>query len=159
MSFAADTTVPAERSRAEIDKMLQRAGATQRMMGSDDAGGFAFVVFGLVGRQVRLRVPLPKLNSCEFDRDGRGSRRTADARRRVWEQACRARWRALVLLLKAKLEAISLGLSTPEREFLADIFLPDGRTVYEFLADPLKDAYLNGKMPPLLGPVGSTEDR
>ena len=35
-----------------------------------------------------------------------------------WEQACRQRWRALALVIKAKLEAIDAEISTFEEEFL-----------------------------------------
>jgi hypothetical protein len=68
-----------------------------------------------------------------------------------WEQGCRARWRQLYLLVKAKIEAVSIGLSTVEREFLADVYLPDGRTVGEALAPQLAEAYANGTFPRLLG--------
>lgn len=152
MSYAESTSVSVDKSRAELEKLLAKSGATQRMIGSDDDAGFAFVVFRLADRHVRLRVPLPKLDAFKL-RTVRRCRvdATPEQQRQAHEQACRARWRAVVLLLKAKLEAIELGLSTVEREFLADVFLPDGRTVHEFLEEPLRDAYLGGTMPPLLG--------
>ena len=56
------------------------------------------------------------------------------------------------MLVKAKLEYVALGLSTVEREFLADVFLPNGRTVHEELAAGIQQAYLDGaSMPKLLG--------
>ena len=137
MSYASGTSVPVERSKAELDRLLAKAGADQRMIGSDDAGGFAFCVFALDKRRVRLRVPLPKRDERRFTHDTRCTwkRRTAAQALQRWEQGCRERWRGLVLLVKAKLEAIAIGISTAEREFLADTFLPDGRTVHEALAD------------------------
>jgi hypothetical protein len=57
----------------------------------------------------------------------------------------------LVLVVKAKLEAIELGISTVEREFLADVYLPSGQTVHAYLCASLREAYSSGKMPPLLG--------
>ena len=42
-----------------------------------------------------------------------------------YDQACRQRWRALLLVIKAKLEAVTAGISTIETEFLANIVLPD----------------------------------
>lgn len=151
MTYAKGTTVAAEKSRGELDRMLSRAGATQRLMGVDDAEGFAFVGFSLSGRQVRLRVPMPRLDDRRFVRDGRGAQRSKDGIAKAHDQACRERWRQLVLLVKAKLEAIALGLSTVEREFLADVYLPDGRTVHQALQDGLSEMYSTGKLPPLLG--------
>ena len=62
----------------------------------------------------------------------------------------RQRWRALVLIVKAKLEAIEAGISTLEREFLADIIMPNNQTVGQWLAPQIEQVYLTGKMPPLL---------
>lgn len=62
-------------------------------------------------------------------------------------------WRRLVLVVKAKLDLVADGGSTIEREFLADILLPDGRTVHQALGPQLADSYSNGHMPPLLGPA------
>lgn len=156
MTFASNTSVSVEKSRAELDRVLAKAGASQRMMGSDDAEGVAYVVFTLDKRQVRLRVPMPRADEKRFQRDGRGRPLDASKRAAAYEQGCRTRWRQLLLLVKAKLEAITLGLSTVEREFLADLYLADGRTVHQAIEDGLADMYMTGAMPPLLGPTGST---
>jgi hypothetical protein len=100
---------------------------------------------------VRLRVPMPMLNNKAFSRDGRGATRTPQKRQEAHEQACRERWRQVVLLLKAKLEAVAIGLSTIEREFLADLYLSDGRTVHEAITEDLANMYETGKVPLLLG--------
>ena len=80
----------------------------------------------------------------------RNARRTAAARRSVWEQACRQRWRALLLIIRAKLEAVESGITTLESEFLANILLPDGGTIGEWLALQVDEAYATGRMPPML---------
>lgn len=153
MSYAEGTSVSVEKSRAELDRLLSKAGASQRMMGSDDAEGFAFVVFSLDKRQVRLRVPMPKTNEKRFTHDHRMHLRPADKQREAYEQGCRERWRQLLLLVKAKLEAIALGISTVEREFLADLYLADGRTVHQAIASDIEQMFIDGKVPPLmLGP-------
>lgn len=152
MSYAKGTSVAVDKTRTELERLLSKHGATQRMLGSDDDTGFAFVVFRLSDRHVRLRIPLPRRDEKRFRVDGRGYTRSAEKVYSAWEQACRERWRTLLLLVKAKLEAIQLGLSTVEREFLADVYLPDGRTVHEALVEDLQSAYTNGTMPKLLGP-------
>lgn len=163
MSYAEGTSVPVERSRAELVTILTRHGATSSYVGSDDVKGEAYVGFALAGRHVRLTLPLPKLAEFEIAPRKRGqysrTRRTPDQQRKAHEQASRERWRAVVLLTKAKLELVTLGVSTFEREFLADVLLPDGRTVHEALRERIEESYATGKMPPLLGPAreGSEE--
>lgn len=158
MTFAAKTEVSVEKTRMELDALLSKNGASQRMMGTDDELGIAFVAFTIARRQVRLRVPLPKLEAVVSDRAKhpqgfyrRPEDKKAEWYRRELEQRQRSRWRALLLLVKAKLEAVELGVSTIEREFLADLSLPDGRSVHQAISEDIERAYLTGTMPPLLG--------
>ncbi|GAG36103.1 unnamed protein product [marine sediment metagenome] len=65
----------------------------------------------------------------------------------------RQKWRALSLVIKAKLEAVESGISIFEEEFLAHIVLPDGRTIGDFMIPQIKTIYSSGKMPKLL-PIG-----
>ncbi len=58
--------------------------------------------------------------------------------------------RTLEDVVKAKLEAVEAGISTLEREFLADIVLPSGQTFGAWAAPQLESAYANGRMPALL---------
>lgn len=99
-------------------------------------------MFVMKSAQYRLEVPLPKPKEY--------------ATPAKWEQSCRERWRAVVLLVKAKLELARLGVSTVEREFLADLVLPDGQTLHTAMRGPIADALANGRMPRLLLPGGST---
>ena len=46
------------------------------------------------------------------------------------EQGKRSRWRALYLVVKAKLEAVSSGIVSMEDEFLAQTVMNDGETVW-----------------------------
>ena len=150
LSYAKGTTVPVEKTRAEIDRLLAKHGATQRLIGIDEPRNAALVGFTLAERQVRLIVPLPSIGNLQIPR-GRGE--WAERARRARAQAERERWRAVLMLVRAKLEAIALGLTTVEREFLADISLPDGRRVGAVLAPLLAEAYKTGQMPAMLGPA------
>lgn len=161
MSYAEGTEVPVERSKAELDRLLAKHGATQRVIGSDEVQGFALCVFAIHGRQVRLRVPLPTKKEIDASKKPPNWRYLAASGEEAWrkkrrDQIERERWRALLLLVKAKLELVELGLSTFEKEFLADIYLPNGKTVHEMLVDQIEGAYLTGIMPPLLGIGGGT---
>lgn len=145
--YAATTTVSVEKSKAEIETTLRRYGATEFITGWDQAR--AIVAFKMKDRRVKFVLPLPSPSEKRFTHSSRGPR-GADGSHREWEQACRQRWRALALMIKAKLEAVSAGITVFEDEFLAHIQLPDGRTVSEAIAEPLAIAYDTGTMPPLL---------
>jgi hypothetical protein len=136
----------------EVEQTLVRYGATERLLGESDTQGFAYVAFSLADRNVKVTLPLPKLSEFS-ERLFRGSLVEADEtwQRKAWEQACRERWRAFLLVLKAKLELIEIGASTVDREFLADLMLPAGRTIGEELSEQLDGM----KQVPLL-PVGRT---
>ncbi len=147
MRYAESTSVPVERSKAEIERTLTRYGASQFMSGWD-AGGKAILGFVLDGRMVQMNLQLPSIHDPKFHRTPTGrTRKRNDAAERAWEQECRSRWRALALVVKAKLEAVESGISTFETEFLAHIVLPDGKTVGGWIAPQLDAAYGSGKMP------------
>jgi hypothetical protein len=67
-----------------------------------------------------------------------------------YDQECRQRWRALLLVIKAKLEAVESGIACFEEEFLAHIVLPNGQQVGQWLRPQLAFAYERGNMPPML---------
>lgn len=138
--FAEHTRVPTSQSRVEIERVLTRYGAKQFVAGWDSTQRMALVGFAVTvngtSRQVRMRLPLP---------DPKKFRSQQHA-----EQAERSAWRALLLVIKAKLEAVDSGISTIEREFLADIILPNGQTVGEWTGPQIDVAYQTGAMPPLL---------
>lgn len=79
-----------------------------------------------------------------------GRDRTEKSQYDAWEQACRQRWRALLLVIKAKLEATECGISSFESEFMANIVLPDGTTAGDFMLPQIAEVYKNGTMPPML---------
>lgn len=147
--YAQNTLVSSERSRGEIERILARYGADQFLYGWDQM--VAVVGFRMQGRMIRLRVPLPDRTSPEFTMTPSGRKKRSAALADVaWEQACRQRWRALALVVKAKLEAVECGISSFEEEFLAWTMLPDGSTVADTLLPQLETTYRTGEMPALL---------
>ena len=165
MRFAADTSVSVERSKAEIETTLRKYGADQFMSGWKD--GKAAVQFRLKGKMVRFILPLPDEHADEYTKTSGSCRLWAhkdgghdssclkalpqpQAYAR-WEQACRQRWRALNLAIKAKLEAVECGITTFEEEFLAHIIIPGmgGQTMGELMLKKIDTAYETGKAPQL----------
>lgn len=126
--YAAQTEVSVERSKAELERTLSRYGAHAFMSGWDQRQ--AVIEFLIGERRVRFVLPLPDRESDEFWLTPAGRRRrTAEDATRAWEQSCRQSWRALNLVVKAKLEAVDAGITTFEAEFLAHLVLPGGRTI------------------------------
>ncbi|MFC4225459.1 hypothetical protein [Lysinibacter cavernae] len=127
-NYAAKTDVQSDKSRIEIERTLERYGATH--FGYMSEPGSATVAFRMDDRQVRFSLPLPPKDSREFTHHSRGAR-TASAAAAEYEQAIRQKWRALSLVVKAKLEAVASGIAEFDQEFFAYVVLPSGQTVYE----------------------------
>lgn len=147
--YAADTSVSCETSRAEIERTLGRYGATTFMYGTSQTN--AVIGFEAWNRQVRFYLPLPERDLPEFTLtpSKKWTRSEQDAFK-AWEQACRQRWRALALCIKAKFEAVECGITTFEQEFLAHIMMPGGQTVGEEVIPRVELAYATGKPVALL---------
>lgn len=157
--FAAQTTVPVERSRAEIEETLRRYNATEFHSGWRAES--AMIAFRLENLFIRFVLPLPSRTEKRFthkrDRFGREQRRTNQMTSREYDQEVRQRWRALLLTIKAKLEAVECQISTLEREFLAFIVLPNEMTIGDWLSYEVLPAIKEGKMP-LLGFKAQNEE-
>lgn len=132
--YAEGTTVPVEKSRLEVETLLRKHGAIG-IATSWDKGRYV-LLFDLRKRRVRFDVPAPDPKTFR------------DTRR--WEAEERRRWRALLLIVKAKLELVASGDADFESEFLAQLVV-GGQTIAERLLPQLDAAYQAGTLPPLLG--------
>lgn len=148
MAYAEKTQVSTDKSRAEIERTLQKYGADQFMYGWDQEK--AVVGFRMSGRQIKFLLPMPDRNSEQFTLTPTGKERSESAAFKEWEQACRQKWRALSLVIKAKLEAVEAGIAIFEDEFMANIVLPNGATVSDFMLPQIEQAYESGVMPNML---------
>ena len=150
--FASGTKVSIEKSRAEIERMIVRVGAKNTAFANTDTK--AVIIFEAHNRRIRFDLPLPTPGDNRFARDGRGSSRSQGGREIACEQFRRERWRALALVIKAKLESVAAGIETFETAFVANIVLPDGRTVADEVLPRIEHAYQTQTMVPLLsGPA------
>jgi hypothetical protein len=128
--FAANTSVPVERTRQEIEAVLQRYGASA--FGFMTSGNRSIIAFEAKGRKIKISMTV----ASEAD-DKSGKQR-------------RQKWRALLLVIKAKLESVDSGIETLEEAFYANIVLPDGQTIYEATRQRVAIAYDSGKVQRLL---------
>lgn len=150
MTYARDTSVPVRRSRQEIEEMLENHRALRTYTGQEP--GRAMVGFELADRRIQFELHLPALT--EFETRvvrGRKVKASPEQQQREWEQACRQKWRALVLALKSKFVSIESGIETVEEAFLAHVVLPNRQTVGNWFKAQLQKAYDTEDMPPLLG--------
>jgi len=145
--FARDTKVSVANSKAELERTIERYGASSFFTGWDE--GKAMIAFTMENRQVRFILAMPDKTDREFTHHSRGARTTESALNE-WEKACRQRWRALNLVVKAKLEAVESAISEFDDEFMANIVMPDGKTVAEHTRPIITHAYDTGDMQPLL---------
>ena len=134
MPYAQGTVVPVDRSRSEIERQLVRFKAEGFAYGWD--GGQEIIGFMYAGKQVRMSIPMPS----------RGSYRSEES----WQQERRRRWRALAMVVKAKLVAVEDGIISFEDEFLSYFVLPNGSTLGQVMIPRLDAAAESGDLPPLL---------
>ena len=133
--YAKDTAVPVERTRIEIEETLRRFGAEAFSSGYE--GRRSFINFRAQGRMIRLVLELPDRSSRAFKVSPTGRARSAESAATAYEAECRRRWRALALLVKAKLAGIADGITTFDEEWLPHIVTRDGRTVADIIAPQL----------------------
>jgi hypothetical protein len=122
MAYGAYTKVPLERTLNEIVAMLKKAGANRIAQVEDDRQ--VAVQCFINDRLVRFSVTLPE-----------------------GEQATRQRGRALMLVIKAKLESVESDVETFDEAFLPNIVTPGGATVADWLIPQIEEGYKIGKMP------------
>lgn len=142
--FAYGTDVPAERSRAELESLLDKHKATETALYRDKDR--TVLVFRMNGRMVKIAINRP----TEADLPKPGRKRTPSEVEAAIEAEWRRRWRARVMILKGKLEQIYAGESTVEVEFLADTMLANGKTVAEVMLPRIAESYQSGDMPSLM---------
>ena len=101
--YATETGVPICQTKTEIERTLERYGATA--FGYGTKGNRATIVFELAGRPVQITLTMPDPDEREFTHTPAGHARATTQAQVAYDQACRQRWRALALVIKAKLEA------------------------------------------------------
>lgn len=145
--YAEGTPVPVDRSRGEITGILATHGVER--MGWQTSPEGDELLFELAGHSYRFRIARPTLDEvqsawdAEHPNAARGQRANLDWPGKLAAE-WRRRWRANVLLLKAKLEFADGETSTVMRELMPYALLRDGRTLEEAIT-------AGDKSVPLLG--------
>lgn len=149
--YAAETTVTVDRSRQEIERILTRYEADERLIYQDDKGRVV-IQCRVRGRILRFHIEIPPLEWFQTDETGRFI--PPARRRKAQEQEERRRWRVLTILLKAKFETVADATVTDfDREFGPYMVLPNGETAGDWLAPQIEEAYRTGIMPDTLSGI------
>lgn len=154
--YASKTKVSSLQSRNEIERLLERYGADHFLYANTPTE--AVIGFRIESLPIRITLPLPDQTDFEFTTRGGSSRpvaRTPAQQQSAYQQAIRQSWRALALVLKAKLEAVDAGITTIEHQFLPNILLPDNTTIGDRLTAQLPQI-VSGHPPPMLLPPNTT---
>lgn len=152
MAYAEGTAVPVEKTVAEIVGMIRRNEGAQIAQLDEDQR--YIIAFTMGSRQVRFTVGFESVDDerIRWRKTNGAARtlRTAAQIREAWEGHRRQRMRALMLVIKAKLESVASGVETFEQAFLANVVTSNGRTVHERISDDLAIEYQQGCVRPLM---------
>lgn len=146
-TYANRTTVEVISSQNEIERILDRYGASAYAYAKQNDK--VVIQFDMRKRRIRFLLTLPPRK--DFELTDKGKKRTSQtAIDEAHQQAIRARWRALTLVIKAKLESVASGIEEFEEAFMGQIMLPNGQSTQEWMAPQIASAYETGAMPPLM---------
>jgi hypothetical protein len=144
--FAEGTTVSPDTSMLEIKKLLTKYGASKFVYGEQE--GSHVIMFEMRNRRIRLTLPIP--DAKQFRTTASYRTRTTDQAKAAQEAEVRRLWRALVLVIKGKMELVESGIVSFEDEFLSYTLTPDNQTFGEWIGPKLDEIYRTGQLPPLL---------
>ena len=110
-NYIRGASITASESQTEIQDMLAGYGATSLRCTREDRK--ATISFAADGRQFRIVLTLPRSADDPLKPPSTGhAPKTA-------QESARQRWRALSVLIRAKLDAVASGIVTFDQEFLA----------------------------------------
>lgn len=146
--YASNTTVPVDRSKAEIEKNLARFGASEfgYWAGADKAQ------VGFVYRKVRIELSLSYPDFEDSRYTPTKLERTDNQTMTEHQKEIKRRWRSLSAVIKALLIGVDDGVLTFEDAFMPWIVWGNGLTTRQLLLPELQKAITSGKMPRTLKP-------
>lgn len=144
--YAEGTTTTVNASRNEIEALVRKFGAHQILAYEDKER--AIVQFTARDRMVRLTLAVPSEES--MSRTPTGLQRSVGALAEAKDKEMKRLWRALVLLVRAKITAVNEEIVTFEEEFLSHVVMADGKTVYEHSKENIRLSYESGHSQTLL---------
>lgn len=142
--YASGSEVPVARSRTHLEQLLRAHGAEGFAYGWTSANDRVEFVW----KNQRVRFTLPRPDRQKFSLTPSGLQRSDKQTDAAIDAEDRRRWRALLLVVRAKVEAVESGISIFEEEFLAFIVMPNEQTVGEILVPRIGDGSISRKLLP-----------
>ena len=134
--YAEGTEVPISRSRDELERTLERFGATAQAWLRDDEKETVVLAFKRAGKGYKLVVRLVDAAACALT--PKGNERTASAAQDAADQENRRRFRSLANYVKAVMDAADTGIISAEDALLPYLMLPSGETVAQAIQEQMK---------------------
>lgn len=143
--YAEGTEVPISRSREELERVLERFGATAQAWLRDDELHQIKLAFKRQGKSYRFTVKLVGRKDCRDTPTGRWERTDKQAQDAA-DQENRRRFRSLTNYVKALMDAADTGIISSEEALLPFLLLPSGSTVAEAIAPQIESALRSGRV-------------
>jgi hypothetical protein len=144
MPYASETKVPMNRTKDEIERTVRKAGATS--FGTMQDAKLIVVAFVMKERTIRFSVRMPTFSDPNISRTSTGRPRSVGGMADAFGQEERRLWRAILLVIRGKLESIETGIESLDEAFLPHVVMADGKTVAEHTIPMIRDAIAAGSM-------------
>jgi hypothetical protein len=147
MPYAKGTKTSTRDSLEELRRTIGRYGGSDFML--SEGATRVFIEFSFRSRRVRFALPLPEMPD-PADYWGKAQLLAAQNER---ESEVRRRWRSLILVVKALLEAVESEILDVDEAMMGETVMPErgGATVYETFGGQIREAY---RRTPLALPPG-----
>lgn len=136
--YARDTYVRVDKSMSDLRKVTLRYGAKE--FGVFDGETSCGVIFTFKDIRVKIALVLPTPE--ETRKNIAGAVMGATQAKQAHEKAIRQRWRALVLVVTAKLEAVESGIETVEQAFMPYLVMSNNHTLGEMVLPQISSGQL-----------------
>ena len=154
MTYAAGTSVGEDRSRAELQWLLEKFGADRFGFQVDNAAHLAKITFMYKEAYFLFRLPLARPEDKQVKFTPGGKARCMNQISQLLACENRRRWRSLCLAIKAMLVGVEDGIFNFGEVFMPYMIWGDGRTTAETLLPVAEDCLKSGGMlPPLSNPA------
>lgn len=154
--YANKTVVSVEKSQAELKRILTRYGADGFMLA--ERGTQAVVQFVIAKRIIKFALNMPDRDDDLFTLTAyRQTIRSEEAAYKAWEQACRQKWRALCLFVRATLEAVEEGVVDFDEAMMPFTVIDGRQTFAERYGEEVRKWVESGSAPTHLALPGVDE--
>jgi len=150
MRYAQGTNVGEDRSRAEVQFLLEKYGADQFGYASDRSTSMAKIMFRFKRQNFIFKLPLARPDDKRIKFTPTGKLRIGNQVEQLIRDENRRRWRSLCLAIKAMLVGVQDGILNFGEIFMPYMVWGDGRTTAETLLPAVEECLKAGNHLPAL---------